>query len=559
MIYCSPMGYGNQFTILKKLLLVVFFAVCTGWYVHALEPVWIRVLPGELMARAAVNGERIYALTDNRSVTCLTTKGDFLWSRPVRGKRIAHLLVTDNGMVFVLSREGILTVLSRDGMMVWTMRFGMESAGSPYRGRDGRTFFLFQNHIVCMTDFGTILWKRSVPLLHFAGMSECGDGTLVLYNTDGTARLYSPFGTELGTCQFDGTPESISPLPSGFAAGFPNGSLEFHDVRNGGSGLRIEKMWKIPGPDSVAAVSAHNGTLYCVYRNGSVIAYNETDGTLLWHSGIGIRVAGQTCIDFSYGRITVLSAGLAASFEDNGSRVWVHAPQSLRGTPMISVDGRLYGAGTGWTIAAYNPEDRILGRNNSIKTETYGILDVTFSAYPYANTSDQLYSFLDRVEKAVAAGDIGDSEPLYARWLADILTGSYSDPFSDMRPDSTSRGRAASLLGRLGSAEYRPLLLATARGPFDESLAIGLLYGLSRFGPDATGESVVAAVSLATRAGVHRPAVQFAACDALSVLARFSSGSVRDDAVRALTSFSADPWKDQVKKYARKTMESLLQ
>lgn len=543
----------------QKLFFSFLLAVCSVFLVYGLEPVWIRVLPGELMTSPAVHGDRIFSLTDNRSVTCLSTTGDFLWSRPVRGKHIPYLEVTENGMVYVLSRDGLLTVLSRDGMLLWTMRFGLEPVAPPYRGKDGRNFFLFQKYIVCMTDYGTILWKRPVSLQQFAGVSRTGDGNLVLYNTDGSVLLYSPFGTELGTCFLEKAPESIAPLPSGFAAGFPNGSLEFHDVRTGAAGARIEKMWQIHGPGSIAAVAPHKGTIYCVYRNGTISAYNETDGTLLWNSGIGIGVSGKTRIDFSYGRITVLSAALAASFDENGTRIWVHVPESLRATPIISEDGRLYGAGSGWTVAAYNPEDRILGRKNSIKSETYGILNITFSVYPYINTADQLYAFFDRVEQAVAAGEVGDSEPLFARWLSDILTGSYSDPFSDMRPDSTSRGRAASLLGRLGSREYRPLLLHAAQGPFDESLAIGIVYGLSRFGPDTTGESVQAVRSLAQRAGVQRTAVQFAACDALSVLARFSSAGVRDDAVRALTSFSAEPWKDQVRNYARKTLESLLQ
>lgn len=542
-----------------KLFLCAVVSLCSLFFVYGMEPVWIRVLPGALTTSPAVNGDRIFSLTDNRSVTCLSATGDFLWSRPVRGKNISYLQVTGNGMVYILSRDGFLTVLSRDGMLLWTMRFNREPVAPPYRGKDGRNFFLFRNAIVCMTDYGSILWNRAVLLQKFAGVSRTGDGILLLYNTDGTVLMYSPFGSELGTYILDGIPGSVAPLPSGFAAGFPDGTLEFHDVRTGAAGARAEKMWQIPGPGSVAAVAPHNGTLYCVYRNGTVSAYNETDGTLLWNSGIGIGVAGDTYIDFSYGRITVLSAGLAASFDENGSRIWVHAPVSLRGTPKISVDGRLYGAGSGWTVAAFNPEDRILARKNSINSETYGILNTSFSSYPYANTSDQLFAFFDRVEQALSAGDVGDSEPVFARWLSDILAGSYSDPFSDLRPDSTSRGRAASLLGRLGSHEYRPLLLAVAQRQCDESLAIGIIYGLSRFGPDTTGESVRAIHLLAQRAGVRSTAVQFAACDALSVLARFSSDSVRDDAVRILTSFSAEPWNDQVRNYARKTLESLLQ
>lgn len=550
------MRNNQNVRVARKLFFSAVLAACS--IVYGLEPVWVRVLPGALTTSPAVHGDRIFSLTDNRSVTCLTTAGDFLWSRPVRGKQIPYLQVTRNGMVYILSREGFLTALSRDGMLLWTMRFGLEPVAPPYRGKDGRNFFLFRNCIVCMSDFGTILWKRPVSLQQFAGVSRTGDGILLLYNTDGSVLMYSPFGAELGICSLDGIPESIAPLPSGFAAGFPDGTLEFHDVRTGAAGARAEKMWQIPGPGGVAAVEPSGGTLYCVYRNGTVNAYNETDGTLLWNSGIGIGVSGETRIDFSYGRITVLAAALAASFDESGSRVWVHSPVSLRGTPMISGNGRLYGAGAGWTVAAYNPEDRILGRKNSIKTETYGILNVPFNVYPYANTADQIYSFFDRVDEAIASGEVGDSEPFFARWLADILAGSYSDPFSDMRPDGTSQGRAASLLGRLGSHEYRPLLLNAAQGPFEESLAIGLMYGLSRFGPDTTGDSVRAVRSLAQRAGVRNPAVQFAACDALLVLARFSSAGVRDDAVRALTAFSAEPWDDQVKNYARKTLESLL-
>jgi len=181
-----------------------------------------------------------------------------------------------------------------------------------------------------------------------------------------------------------------------------------------------------------------------------------------------------------------------------------------------------------------------------------------FPVYSYMNASDQVFSFLSRVERAIQSGTVGNSEPLFARWLTDIISGQFEDPFSERMPDSSSRGRAASLLGKLGSAEYRPVLLEAAYGPFDESLAIGTIHGLSRLGVDETGETVRAVTELAERAGSGRPSVQYAACDALLQLSRYSSGTVRDDAVRSLTSFSADPWMDPVKKYARKAMEALL-
>ena len=540
-------------------LLVLLWILPPGAHgLFALEPQWTRVLSGALAARPVVHGERVFALTDDRTLTCLNSSGNFLWSRQLRGRPARYISVADNGLVQALSGDGVLNTLSRDGVLLWSIRCNREPACPPVRGWDGRTVVLFSDHALCLTDTGSILWHRPLAGTSFRNMTLTGDGNFLLYNDNGDILLLSPFGSILAETALSGKPVLFAPVPAGFVATFSDGTVSLYDVRSGKNGYRVECLWAIREESPVAGIIESNGTLYTALRNGSVMSRNVTDAALLWKSPASDGFSGLVYMDLSYSRITVFDPGTAVSLDERGNRLWRHEFSPLAGTGTPGLDGMVYGAGSGWSLAAWRAEARILSRKDSKKTRSYGILELSFPAYAYMNTADQLYSFLNRVDTAHAEGRVGDSEPLFARWLVDIVEGSFTDPFSEKKPDSTARGRAASLLGRLGSEEYRPVLLAAANGPFDESLAIGVIHGLSGLGCDPDGESVDAVTSLAKRSGVGRPAVHYAACDALLSLARFSSGDVRDRAVRAIVSFSADPWTEQVQKYAHKALEALL-
>ena len=524
-----------------------------------LEPLWIRAMSGSLTAPPAVHDGRVYALTEDRSVTCLTSKGDFLWSKPIQGRIARFISAEENGLIHVLSSDGILTTLSRDGLFLWNIRFENTPVCPPFRGRDGRSFFLFNSRLICITEIGSVLWNLNLGSQECKSISETGEGQLLIYTHEGIVFLVSPFGELLTQTKLYGALTHIEPLPAGFAASFSNGSVNYYDVRPMKNGYQIEKMWSIDRSAQTAGLAGHGGTVYIIYRDGILWACNATDGSVLWSSTLGFPISGSAQVDYTYSHITVLCEGRALSFDENGNSLWTHQLSSSQGFPIMDVDGMIYSAGTGWNLAAFQPETRILTKKSSKKTKNYSILTITFPEFSYMNASDHLFVFFERVDQEIKNGTVGVQEPLYALWLTEIISGTITNPFSDVRPDSTARGRAASLLGRLGSQEYRSVLLHAARDPFDESVAIGIIHGLSRLGPDTDGETVTAVINLAQKAGIRRPAVQFAACDSLYALSRYSSGSIRDSAVRSLAMLAAPPYWNHVQNYAQKALTALLQ
>ena len=162
------------------------------------------------------------------------------------------------------------------------------------------------------------------------------------------------------------------------------------------------------------------------------------------------------------------------------------------------------------------------------------------------------------VARRLASGTIGSDEVNYARRLAEILedrTGDYPlvEPFS-----GAERGRAASLLGQLGSTEYRAVLLKSAYDEYDSSLAIGVLYGIASSGSDPDGAALAAIGNIARKAGTGETAVIRAACDALYAIIRYSAGDIALEGTKQLSRFLQDPYDDPVRIYARMTLSKIL-
>jgi outer membrane protein assembly factor BamB len=529
----------------------------------ALEPEWTRVLAGSVISGPVVLDDRIYVALDDRTLTCVSEKGELLWRKPLAGMPAGYMTVTSSGLVLVFTNPGTLAAFSRDGSFLWQTKGNDLPAVPMCEGRDGRIFIAGANRVRCMTTTGATKWSLSIDIGNPGLVSETGDGDLLLCAGKKILRI-SPFGQILERLETEEVPIAATPLPGGFAFGFASGKVRAFDVRNGrAGGLKrdTESIWEFSGQGSCLALAYADGTLYSVNGNGSVHALNQTDGSALWNGecALGLPQKGVS-LSLDYGELVVVSQEFSCAFGMTGNWLWSYAWDDALRFPVITPGGIICAGSAGWFLYGYRVESRIKAGKKPQKVINYGILNGTSNDYGMPDASGFRYTgvFFSTVANGLASGTIGPDEVNYARRLAEILenrSGGYQllEPFS-----SAERGRAASLLGQLGSTEYRAVLLKNAYADFDQSLAIGLLYGLASSGSDPDGETLAAIGNIVRKAGTDETAVIRAACDALYAVIRYSAGDIALEGTKQLSRFLQDPYNEPVRMYARITLSKIL-
>ncbi len=540
-------------------------------------PAWKRALAGETIAGPLTFDTRVYAASADRSVTCLSLDGAFLWSRLLPGKPAALMTVSPDGTVYVPSENGAITALNPDGSFLWQLGGKTPPLFAPYPGRDGRLFLVYRNRVVCITPGGAVKWtlilppatlQTSVSAAFLPPPSETADGDLLLAAADNTVLRISVYGELLEMTTMPSPVTALSPLPGGYAVSLAEGTVRAFDVRNRRAGADTERVWDAHTDSSALALSAAEGTLVSVHADGTIRGLNITDGSLLWKAGflqgrkIPVGLPGtQVFISFDSGQFNIGFPGYSCAITPAGLPVWeMFLPSALR-TPVVSGTGYVYAATADWILWGYRAETRIKIEKKAQKAQNYGILNGRSTEFgmPFASDPLEVRAFFDRVTSDIGDGTVGTGESGYARRLSEILANETDSRFGGRPYDVTERGRAATLLGQLGSYEYRASLLEAAYGDFDTSLAIGILYGLASLGNDRDGQSLATVAHLVKKAGPRESAVIRAACDALYALIRYSAGKTALEGTRMLSEFLESPYEGQVQLYARKILGNILQ
>ncbi len=539
------------------------FLIASG-LLFAGEPLWTRVLSGDVAAGPISRADRVFLSGTDRTVTCLSEKGSFLWSRPVPGKIGGLLTVLKSGIVLATSGSGTITALNVDGLFLWRVNSADAPLVAPYEGRDGRIFLIYRNRIVCISQTATVKW--TVPLSESPGsiVSETGSGDLLVSLSSGAIIRVSPFGQLLERVALSDTLTTIAATGPGFICGFTSGTVRCYDVRDGRSGTArksTEAIWEYRTGSSIMSFASGEGTLCVLSRDGSLCGINVTDGTLLWKTGPGIGVAGSAAIDYGYGQFNVMYRGYSCARTVQGRPVWELAlPLGVK-DPVLGENGIAITVDSSAAISAYRAEARIVPEKKTQKCENYGILIGSFDEYgtPFADEYSILPAFFERVSTDILDGNVGPDEIYYARRLSVILRNGKAATPGQREYDPTERARAASLLGRLGSSEYRDELFNAARTERDPSVCIGILYGISALGPDTDGKAIEAVTLVARESGIDNSPINRASCDALYSIVRYTGGSVALQGAALLSRFAQSPYGNLDRDYARGVMANILQ
>ncbi len=527
------------------------------------EPEWTVALGGEVEAGPLLHENRIYAAGSDRMVTCLSESGAFLWRKSLPGKTAPFLRVTGNGTVYAVTEPGTITALNADGSLLWHLRGKKLPLFAPYEGRDGRFFLIYQEKIVCVSHTGAVKWTLPLDSTPVFQPSQTGDGDILLACDKGLLLRISPFGALLEKTQSPEIITALIPLPSGYAAGYRTGLVQSFDVRNerkGENRTDTELLWQFSSPSSCISLVTGKGTLLSIHADGTLHGLNITDGTPLWNGAMGTSIKGPVFAEWDYDQFNLAFQGRGCAFTATGDLVWAFPlPENLHAL-VISPSGNIFASAPDWVLYGYRAESRIITEKKAQKPQNYGILNAKSSWYSLAFASDpmEIQSFFDSVQNDIREGTIGPQESAYALRLTEILENDGGDALYVRSFYATERGRAAHLLGQLGSSEYRDVLLAQAYRDYDPTLAIGILYGLSAFGYDRDGEALEAIRHLIQKAGTRETGVLCASCDALYSIIRYSSGKTALEGTKILLDFMNSSQNEQVQLYARRVLENIL-
>jgi len=530
-------------------------------------PAWTRALAGETVSGPLAFEDRVYAAGSDRSVTCLSFDGTLLWSRTLPSRPAALMTVSTDGTVYVPTENGAITALNGDGSFLWQLGGKSPPLFAPYPGRDGRLFLVYANRVVCITPGGAVKWTLGLlPAGIGPNPSETADGDLLLGAADDTILRISIYGELLETLTMPSSVLALAPVPGGFAASLSDGRIRAFDIRSGRDGAETEQIWESRSARPALALSSAEGTLLAVHADGSLSGSNMTDGTVLWTAppAGSVAKAGTASgifVSYDYDQFNIAFPGYACAYSASGVFKWGLPLAGTLRSPSVSGAGFVYASSADWILWGYRAETRIKTEKKAQKERNYGILNgksVEFGM-PFASDPLEIRFFFDRVANDIQDGTVGTGESGYARRLSEILSGETDIRFGGRPYDGTERGRAATLLGQLGSHEYREPLLEAAYGEFDASLAIGILYGLASLGNDRDGRSLAAVAHLVRKAGARESAVIRAACDALYSLVRYSAGKTALEGTVMLSGFLESPYDGQVQSYARKIIGNILQ
>lgn len=539
-------------TILSLILLFSLAAPSLS----ALDPAWIRVLSGSVATTPVVGYNRVIATCDDTSVTALTPSGDFLWSRVVRGGA-RYLWMSSRSLLIALSSNGTIHAFSQDGYPVWRIKGPSRPVLQPLEGLDGRIFIFFANRLVTLTHTGVRLWQ--IPLgkepIH---VSLTGNGEVLISFMDNTLMLISPFGEILAEYAPDDKIGALAEAPSGFFILGKEDSLSYYDVRRT---TGIQRIWQTRLSAQPLGVTVESGTAVIILSDGTIVALNESDGERLWATSLGSPVLSPLTIEKTYGQFSLVCPGLAAAVSPDGSLLWVHSLSGSVGLPVMDSSGTVYAASGEWKLGAWSPEKRISTQKKPKKGRNYSILTGRSVEYgiPFMSGRRELELFFKELSQVLDSGSIGPAEVGYARRLTEILGNDVAALPYTRSLDGWERSRAAVLLGKMGSLEYREVILSSAYGNFDEAMAIGILQGLCFFGPDEDGQTLQAIRHLVRAGGIWSDPVKKSACDVLYTIARYSYSPASLEAVSEITALAGSPNSTFIREYAGAKLKALLE
>ncbi|MDR1909093.1 MAG: HEAT repeat domain-containing protein [Spirochaetaceae bacterium] len=539
-----------------------------------LTQLWRGALPGIITAPPVAEGATVTLICEGGVLSAYSAGGRPLWNFSAGGRLTRFISRSPEGMIYICQAGGVFIALNQVGREIWRSPLGSPLQAPAIVGRDGRLLLFTASRILCLTASGTLLWRRNLEAAPAFPPRITGTGYFLGALQNGEIIEVSPFG-RVRSLRLAETPVELLPLRDGGLLVFA-GDGRADLLPPLGSQGPAYSFPPLESPPVAAAVRGQNAAL--LLSSGKAVLLSgggaEAAPGPLWtrealQGSLGREDAGLLYDDRG---IHVLGKTAVRVFTDDGRELRnVRLPRSAAAVPALSPEGILYSGASDWILYAYRlgepsretPPGRILYR------DAYGTADPRLEnreGYPYGFTEREISRALRDITQSLDSGSVGNAEWLYLGYLMELSVNAGRDaqaPRSRRRLEPyepvllTHRQAALELLGRLGSRETVPFLIAVYNEDPEPVIKAAAASAIGRIGADPGGAALRAFGNLIYGPVYYRnEQVLLATAAATGSLCRFSP-SLADAGIRLLSALETRDRSQAVRRRASRELYTL--
>lgn len=542
----------------RNILVLFFFGTLIHLYGQNLDAYWTLVIAGKNISTPVFWNGNIYTAGEDRALTCITSRGKFLWRRNTEEFPGSFLSVSNSGLLYLVTVKGNLEVFSSQGFPVWKYRLDEKPIFPVFTARDGRCFIIQSNRIICLTASGKLKWNIPLASAPIVPPAETGSKDIVLISTAGDFLRVSIFGEIIEQHHLKKTVSAVGEAPGGYILACTDGSISYYKT-TGGS----ESIWQCSEQGICKRIFYKNGKVLYMFENGKIIFKTLETNEFIWQTELHSSFSqGVEC--FADGNeFNITAKGYGCTITDLGKIKWEKQIPEKTFFPIITENGLLIGI-TKEFLNAYRVETKLLrrGSNKNNVEKFYSIVD----AKKESTSQDELPFFieysataelLDLISEEIKAGTVAEKEPRYAMQLKTILQNKRKASYFSQEFMPLDRARAAELLGKLGSYEYSTILLDEINAGNDSSVNAGILRGLESIAYDIDGKTIAGIDFIIQSTRYHDSETMKAACDCLVALVKSGNNETSKKAIGLLFSISTGKYSNVIQNYAQQKIKEI--
>ena len=531
---------------------------------------WSAVMAGETLCDPVLHGEYLYTLSSDQALNCIDYTGSFVWRRNIERTIKPFLSVSNSGILIIADTSRMLQAVSGQGIYLWSVQLPEPALYAPYSTTDGRICVLTKSNLYCFSIKGKLKWQVTLSSPPARQLCETGAASLLLTLTNKDFVTVSLTGQVLNTKTLKKDIAVLSAAPGGYVMSTGDGILTYYrstasQEKNTSS---LVPQGEIDGfavwqTQETAPLFMQNSgdELVCVYADGTVSARNITSNKIAWTAKLNSRITLPLYYSKTDGEYYIACKSIAAIISGTGRVKREQKILTSAFLPVITPSGILI-AVNDWVINSWRLDTKIMQSSPQRDVPPqYHILKTQEKTQtlpffvPYGDTG----TLLSSIDEAITKGTIGTNEAAYALTLQTILTNNQRAAYFPYDFTVYERARAAELLGLLESLEYRTILLGEASKTYDPTLAVAIIRALGFIAADPDGRSIESIQLLLQRCGVRIYEPAYAACDALTEIAKYGDKQTAGLAVKALFTIAAGAFPENIKQYARQKIKTIVE
>ena len=527
---------------------------------------WSAVMAGETLCDPVLHGEYIYTLSSDQALNCIDYTGSFVWRRNIERTIKPFLTVSNSGILIIADESRVLQAVSGQGIYLWSIRLPEPALYAPYSTTDGRICVLTRSNLYCFSVKGKLKWQVKLSAPPTRQLCETGAASLLLTLTNKDFLTVSLTGQVLNAKTLKKDIAALSAAPGGYVLGTGDGILAYYRSKTGSCGNEADAAETSDGfavwqTQETAPLFMQNSgdELVCIYADGTVSTRSITSNKINWTTKLKSRITLPVYYSKTDGEYYIACKGFAAIINGTGT---VKREQKLAASaflPVITPSGILI-AIDDWVINSWYMDTKIMqSKPQSKELPQYQILRIQAQTLPFFVPYGDTATLLAGIDDAITKGAIGTDEAAYALTLQTILTNNQRAAYFPYNFTVYERARAAELLGLLESLEYRTILLDEASKTTDPTLAVAIIRALGFIASDPDGSSIEAIQLLLQRCGVRSYEPAYAACDALTEIAKYGDKQTAGSAIKALFTIAASAFPENIKQYARQKIKTIVE